>query len=69
MIYSALKNIISNTGWQQEPMTQCLTYSKEFRRAVYQTDQSVCDGGGIAVCKKRIGKTIILKIITIILTI
>ena len=53
---AALKTVISMTGWQQEPMTRCLTYSKEVRNVVHQTDQSVCDGSAIAICKKKIGK-------------
>ena len=54
-ISDELENTISNVGWQEEPMKRCLTYSVPSREIVFQTDQSVCDGAGVTVCKKRIG--------------
>ena len=51
-IYSDLENALSQPGWQQEPMTICLTYPLDTKTITYTTG---CDGVGIAVCKKKIG--------------
>ena len=57
-ISSQLENTISNVGWQEEPMKRCLTYSVPSREIIFQTDQSVCDGAAVTLCKKRIGNNI-----------
>ena len=57
-ISSQLENTISNFGWQEEPMERCLTYSVLSREIIFQTDQSVCDGAAVTLCKKKIGNDI-----------
>ena len=39
-------------------MERCLTYSVLSREIIFQTDQSVCDGAAVTLCKKKIGNDI-----------